>query len=181
MALTSTMYTLDINLSHVDRGLYETLALRVPMHPSESAEYFVARVLAYCMEYADGIAFSRGVSDADEPTLSVRDLTGEIKAWIEIGAPDSARVHKASKASPRVAIYTHRDPAVVRRQYTGERIHKAEQIMLHAIDRDLIAELVERLDRRMKLEIAVTDATLYVTTGPDVLIGAITSAPIIDI
>ncbi len=181
MALTSTMYTLEITLSHVDRAVYESLSLRVPMHPSESAEYFVARLLAYCLEYTDGIAFSRGVSDADEPTLCVRDLTGEIKVWIEIGAPDSARVHKASKASPRVAIYTHRDPGVVRRQYAGERIHRAEHIMLHALDRDLIAELVERLDRRMKLEVAVTDTTVYVTVGADVLIGAITSAPIMDI
>ncbi len=181
MALTSTMYTMEIALSQVDRGMYESLALRVPMHPSESAEYFVARVLAYCVEYADGIVFSRGVSDADEPTLAVRDLTGAIKAWIEIGAPDAARVHKAAKASPRVAIYTHREPLVVRRQYAGERIHRAEHIMLHAIDRDLIAELVERLDRRMKLDVTVTDGTLYVTVGTDVLIGAITSAPIIDI
>ncbi len=178
MALTSTMYVLDIALSHVDRGIYETLSLRVPMHPSESAEYFVARVLAYCLEYSDGIAFSRGVSDADEPTIAVRDLTGALQAWIEIGAPDAARVHKASKAAPRVAIYTHRDPLIVRRSYEGARIHRAESVMLHAIDRTLIDDIVSRLDRRLKLAVTMTDATLYVEVQGAMLSGDITTYPI---
>ncbi len=175
------MYVLDIALSHVDRHVYESLALRVPMHPSESAEYFVARVLAYCLEYTDGIAFSRGVSDADEPTIAVRDLTGALKAWIEIGAPDAARVHKASKAAPRVTIYTHKDPAAVRRAFVGERIHRAESITLHAIDRDLIDEIVARLDRRLKLEITVTEGTLYVTIDGAVLTGDVVPYALTDV
>lgn len=173
MALTSTMYTLDVALAHVDRGVYEALSLRVPMHPSESAEYFVARVLAYCLEYAEGIAFSRGLSDPDEPTLAVRDLTGAITTWIEIGAPDASRLHKASKAAPRVVIYTHRDPAGLQRQLAGERIHKSERIELYAIDRDLIDELVARMDRRMKFDLSVTDGTIYLVLGTTTLTGTV--------
>ncbi|MBP6773549.1 MAG: YaeQ family protein [Gemmatimonadaceae bacterium] len=161
MALTSTMYTFDITLSNVDRGVYETLALRAAMHPSESPEYFTARLFAYCLEYAEGIVFSKGVSDADEPTIAVRDLTGALQVWVEIGAPDAARLHKASKASPRVAVYTHRDPAQVQRQLAGERIHRAAEIPLYAIDRDLIAAFCERLDRRMKFSLSMTDGTVY--------------------
>lgn len=173
MAQSSTLYTLDIALSHVDRHVYETLSLRVPMHPSESPEYFVTRVLAYCLEYTDGITFSRGISDPDEPTLAVRDLTGALQAWFEIGAPDAARVHKASKAAPRVAIYTHRDPAQVCRAFVGERIHRAADIPVYAIDRELVAAIAERLVRRMSLEITVTDGMLYVTTDGVVLSGAV--------
>jgi uncharacterized protein YaeQ len=178
MALTSTMYVFDVALSHVDRGIYESLSLRMPMHPSESAEYFVTRLLAWCMEYAEGIAFSKGVSDPDEPTLSVRDLTGALQVWVEIGAPDAARLHRASKAAPRVVIYTHRDPSIVLRQYVGQRIHRAESVRLHDIDRALIAQLVERLDRRMKLEVTVTDGTIYVTVDGEVLSGEVGSRPI---
>ncbi len=174
------MYVLDIALSHVDRSVYESLALRVPMHPSESAEYFVARLLAYCLEYTDGIAFSRGVSDADEPTIAVRDLTGALQVWIEIGAPDAARVHKASKAAPRVAIYTHKDPVAVRRAFVGERIHRAESITLHAIDRELIDEIVARLERRMKVDVTVTEGTLYVTIDGSVLTGDVTPYALTD-
>jgi uncharacterized protein YaeQ len=180
MALTSTLYTLDITLSHVDRHVYESLQLRVPMHPSESAEYFVARVLAYCLEYTEGIGFSRGISDPDEPTLFVRDLTGTLTAWFEIGAPDAARVHKAAKAAPRVAIYTHKDVAMVRRAFAGERIHRAETIAVHAFDRDLIVALAERLDRRLTLDVTVTDGTLWITVGGAVLTGTMTTWPLQD-
>lgn len=173
MALTSTVYTFDITVSNVDRGVYETLALRVPMHPSESPEYFTARIIAYCLEYAEGIAFSRGVSDPDDPTISVRDLTGALQCWIEIGAPDAARLHKAAKASPRVAVYTHRDPAQLQRQVAGERIHRVEQIPLYAIDRDLIAAFCERLERRMQFSLSLTDGMLYLDVDGVTLSGAI--------
>lgn len=179
MALTSTLYSLEITLSHVDRQLYETLSLRVPMHPSESGEYFVARVLAYCLEYEEGIQFSRGVSDADDPTLCIRDLTGTIQAWFEIGAPDAARLHKASKAAPRVAVYTHRDPEQVLRPLRNERIHRAESIVVYAIDRELIAEVVPKLGRRMRWELTVTDGNLYLTIDGTVLTGLVTSYPLI--
>jgi uncharacterized protein YaeQ len=173
MALTSTMYAFDIALANVDRGVYESLEFRMAMHPSESAEYFVARLLAYCLEYTEGIAFSRGISDPDEPPLSVRDLTGSLKVWIELGAPDAARLHKASKAAPRVAVYTHRDPASLRRQWDGEKIHRAEQIELYALDRELIDAIAEKLDRRMKLELSVTDGTIFVNVAGATLSGTV--------
>lgn len=173
MALTSTMYAFQVALANVDRGVYESLEFRMAMHPSESSEYFVARLLAYCLEYTEGIAFSRGISDPDEPPLSVRDLTGSLKVWIELGAPDAARLHKASKAAPRVAIYTHRDPASLRRQWEGEKIHRAEQIELYAIERELIDAIAEKLDRRMKVELSVTDGTLFVNVAGSTLSGTV--------
>lgn len=173
MALTSTMYACQVELAHVDRGVYESLDFRMAMHPSESPEYFVTRLLAYCLEYTEGIAFSRGVSDPDEPTLSVRDLTGAITAWIEIGQPDAARLHKASKAAPRVAVFTHKEPRVWLSQLAAAKIHKADQLQLWALDRELIDALVEQLDRRFKCELSVTDGTIYVNIGGATLTGSL--------
>ena len=103
--LTATMYTFDVALSGVDHGVYESLNIKAACHPSE-AEDVAARVLAYCMEYKEGIAFSKGISDPDVPAISVRDLTGAIQSWIEMKfARRRATPHKASKASPRVAVY----------------------------------------------------------------------------
>lgn len=178
MALTSTIYTFDIELANVDRNVYETLSLRVPMHPSESEEYFVTRLLAYCLEYREGIAFSRGISDPDDPTLSVRDLTGAIRRWIEIGSPDAARLHKASKAAPSVAVYTHRDAAMLHRQLAGERIHRSDTIDLFTFDRELVDDLAARLDRRMKFSLSVTDGTLYVMLGAETITGSVTRHPL---
>ena len=173
MALTATIYTFTIQLSDVDRAVHEALALKVARHPSETAEHLLTRVLAYCLEYAEGIAFSRGISDPDEPALAVRDLTGALKVWIDIGSSDAARLHKAAKAAPRVAVYTHKDPAQLRQQLAGERIHRAEALELHAIDRELIAGLVQRLERRTAFDLSVTDRHLFISIGHDTLSGAV--------
>src|SRR5215510_7556386 len=156
MALTATIYNIDVELADVDRNVYDTLSLRMARHPSESEEYFVTRLLAYCLEYAEGIQFSNGISDPEEPTISVRDLTGAIKVWIEIGAPDAARVHKASKASPRVAVYTHRDVTQLLKQWAGERIHRADELELYAFDRAFIAAFGAKLERRMAIALSRT-------------------------
>jgi uncharacterized protein YaeQ len=172
LAVTATIYTFDIDLAHADRGVYERLALRVARHPSESEDYLVTRVLAYCLEHTEGIAFSTGgLSDPDEPALVVRDLTGVITAWIEIGAPGAARVHKAGKAAARVAVYTHKDPDKVLAQWEGERMHRVPE--LYRIDRALLDALVARLVRRMSFALSVTGAHLYVTLGDTVLDGAV--------
>ncbi len=173
MALTSTMYTFDVALSDVDRGVYESLAIKAACHPSETEEYFATRILAYCLEYREGIAFSKGISEPDVPAISVRDLTGALQSWIEIGSPDAARLHKASKASPRVAVYTHKEPRIFLRAYEGERIHKAESLELYAMDRELLAEFVKRLDRRVNFSLTVTDGELFLDFDGDSVHGAV--------
>jgi uncharacterized protein YaeQ len=173
MALTSTMYTFDVALNNVDRGVYESLTIKAACHPSETEEYFATRVLAYCLEYREGIAFSKGISEPDVPAITVRDLTGALTAWIEVGSPDAARLHKASKAAPRVAVYTHKEPRIFLRAYEGERIHRAAELELYAVDRELLAAVVERLDRRVKFAMTVTDGQLFLDFGSDSVHGSV--------
>lgn len=174
MALNATVYTLDIDLSDSDRSVYESLALRVARHPSESDDYLVARVLAYCLEYAEGIAFSRGgLSNADEPAIAVRDLTGALEAWIDIGSPDAARLHKACKLAPRVAVYMHKDPGQFLRNLSGGRIHRAEALELYALDRAVVAALAAKLERRMAFALSINERELYLSIGDDTLTGVV--------
>jgi uncharacterized protein YaeQ len=174
VALTATIYNFDVDLADADRQVYESLALRVARHPSESEEYLVARLLAYLLEFAEGIEFSRGVSDPDEPAIVIRDLTGAISAWIDIGTPDAARLHKASKSARRVAVYTHKDPTQFLKQLDGEKIYRAEALELYAIDRALVNALVARLERRVAFSLSITDRELYLSIGQENLTGTIT-------
>lgn len=173
MAQGATIYNFDVELADNDRGRYESLALRIAQHPSESEEFLIARLLAYLLEFTEGIEFSRGVSDPGEPAIAVRDATGALTTWIDIGMPDAARLHKASKAARRVAVYTHRDPRQFLAQLAGERIHNAEALELYALDRGLVTSLVGRLDRRMAFSVSVTDRELYLSIGTDNLTGAV--------
>jgi uncharacterized protein YaeQ len=173
MALQATVYNFDIELTDSDRGVYESLALRVARHPSESEEYLIARLIAYLLEYAEGIAFSRGVSEPDEPAVAVRDLTGAIATWIDVGTPDAARLHKASKAARRVVVYTHKDPRQFLNRLAGETIHRADRLELYAIDRTLVSALVARLERRVAFSMSVVDRELYVAIGAENLTGKV--------
>jgi len=173
VALTSTIYRFDIDLADADRQLYESLALHVARHASESEEYLVARVLAYALEFTEGITFTRGLSEPDEPAILVRDLTGVVRSWIEIGTPDAARLHKACKASPRVVVYCHKDSAQWIRALAGERIHRSESLEIYALDRTLVGELVARLDRRMSCALSVADRELTVSIGTETLTGSV--------
>jgi uncharacterized protein YaeQ len=175
VALTATIYNFDIDLADADRHVYESLALRVARHPSESEEYLVTRVVAYALEVTEGIAFSDGgLSDPDEPAIAVRDLTGAIRSWIEIGSPDAARLHRASKAAPRVAVYTHKDVERLTANLAGERIHRREALELYAVDRALVAALAARLDRRMAFTLSVSGGELFVSIGTETLTGVVT-------
>lgn len=173
VALTATIYKFDIDLADADRHVYESLALQAARHPSESEEYLVARVLAYALEFTDGIAWSRGLEEPNEPAIAVRDLTGVMRVWIDIGTPDAARLHKASKAAPRVVVYTHKDPAQLVGRLAGEKIHRVDAIEVYAIDRHLIGALVARLDRRMAFGLSIADRELFISIGTETLNGAV--------
>ena len=165
MAETATIYNFAIDLADMDRNVYETLELRVARHPSETAEYMLVRVLAYCLEYEEGIELTEGVSSGDEPALVVRDLTGRVTAWIEVGMPDAARLHRGSKHAGRVAVYTHRDARQVLAQFSGEKIHRGSEIPIRAFDRGVIDEIASVLDRRNSLSLSVTHGELYIAMG----------------
>jgi len=165
VAQTATIYTLTIDLADMDRGVYETLDLRIARHPSETAEYMLTRVLAYCLEYQEGIGLTEGVSSGDEPALLVRDLTGRITAWIEVGMPDATRLHKGSKLAGRVAVYTHRDARQLLAQLTGAKIHRAEGISIRFFDHRLIEEIAALIDRRTSFSLSVTHGELFMSIG----------------
>jgi uncharacterized protein YaeQ len=175
MALTATIYNFDVDVADADRHRYESLALRVARHPSESEEYLVTRLLAYVLEYAAGIEFSRGVSDPDQPAIAIKDLTGRITSWIDIGTPDAARLHKAAKSGARVVVYTHKNADQFLKQLSGEKIHRSDELELYAMDRALVAALAARLERRVAFSVSIADRELYISIGTETLTGRVTS------
>ena len=165
MALTSTIYTFTIDLADVDRGVYESLSLKVARHPSETPGYMLTRVLAYALEYTEGIVMTDGISSGDEAAIVVRDLTGRITTWVDVGMPDAARLHRAQKLADRVAVYTHRDIRQLLGQLAGETIHRAGDLPIYAFDRTFIEEASAALDRRAALTISVTDGEMLLAIG----------------
>lgn len=165
MARGSTVLQFDIELSDVDRNVYETLNISLARHPSESGPYLVARLLAFALEQTEGLAFTRGLAASDEPAIWVRDLTGQLQAWIEVGTPDGPRLHKASKAAGRVAVYCHKDPTPWLRSLGRERVHASDEISLVGLPVGPIEALADAVERRNAWSISRIEDTVYVEAG----------------
>ncbi|MDI1428490.1 YaeQ family protein [Polyangium sorediatum] len=181
MALTATIYHLQVNLSDVDRGVYETFDLRLARHPSESMRYLLTRTIAYCLSYEEGITFSKeGLCSTEEPPVVIRDPTGLLVAWIDIGSPSAERLHKAAKAARRVALFTHAPLALLQREASSRVIHKVEAIEVWRIEPTFLDAVEAKVDRNTKLDLLRDDEQLYITVGDNVVTGTITRCSLVE-
>jgi uncharacterized protein YaeQ len=179
MALGATMHRFVLGLADIDRGVHEALDLRVARHPSESARHLWLRVLAHALSFEAGLAFSKGgLSDADAPALELRDATGALLAWIDVGAPSAERLHRAAKLAPRVEVFTTQDLAALRREAAAGAIHRAPAITVHRIDAALVAALEARLERQVRLEVTRSGGHLYLSVEGEALDGPVESGPL---
>lgn len=180
MAPNATIYSLDITLTDMDRDVHAEFNLRAAQHPSETSDYLLTRIVAYCLEYAPGIAFTKGIADGDAPAIWVHDATGQLTAWIEVGMPDAKRLHMARKRVERVAVYTHKNPMLLLEQLAGHHIHRASTIPIFGLERQLLADLGNLLERRMTWSLLVTERQLYINIGATSLESTIAVHQLVD-
>ena len=181
MALTATPYHFKIALSDVDRNVYESLDLRPARHPSETLRYLLTRTLAYCLSYEEGIAFSKGgLSSSDEPPLSIRDATGMLLGWIDVGSPSAERLHRAAKAAERVTVFTHVELATLRREAATRTIHRGESIEVVRFEPAFLDALEAKLERNTSFELVHHSEHLYATFASGVIEGEVSRAPLIE-
>ena len=164
MAQTATLYRFRIELSDVDRGVYESLDLRTAMHPSETYPYLFTRVLAFALNSAPGLEFSPGgLSDPDTPGIQI-SANGAVELWIEIGNPSAKKLHRASKAAKAVKVYTYKDPNALLREVEGKGVHKAEDIEVYALSSSLLSRLEEMVERDNKWSVIHNDGVITVSS-----------------
>jgi len=162
MALSVTMHRFDLDVSDVDRNVYERLELRAAQHPSETTRYLLTRVLAHCLSFEEGIGFSRGLAFPEEPAVWVKDLQGVTKVWIEVGTPSAERLHKASKAVPKVVVYTQHDVELLKKSVRGQKVHRLDAIEVFAVPSAFLAELEGVLERSNSWAISRSEGEIYV-------------------
>lgn len=180
MALSATLYHLQIELSDVDRGVYLPLDLRLARHPSETMRYMLTRLFAYCLAHTEGIAFSKeGIASTDDPAIAVRDPTGQLLEWIDVGAPSAERLHRATRMARRVSLYTCAALAQLQREAASRTIPRVGDIEVWRLEPAFLDAIDPKVDRNGKLELVRTDGVLYVTVGGEVIEGTITRASLV--
>jgi uncharacterized protein YaeQ len=165
------LYRFNIELSDIDRGVYESLDFRIAQHPSETGPYLLSRVLAYALSYQEGIEFTPGgLADPEAPALRVVGGLNTINVWIEIGNPSARKLHKASKTAKKVIVYTYKSPDVLVQEIRANEVHRANEIKIFAIDPKFLAELETHIEKNNRWSILVQQGQIDVNTGKQSLI-----------
>jgi uncharacterized protein YaeQ len=166
------LYRFTINLSDIDRGIYEELDLRLAQHPSESITYLITRMLAYVLTYQEGLEFTpSGLSDPDLPALWAKTDHGSIRLWIEVGSPSARRLHKATKTATQVIVYTYKKPEVLLKEVRENDVFKAETIQFYAFDPDFLLALEKNIEKNNRWSILVQEGQISVNIGSETHIG----------
>jgi uncharacterized protein YaeQ len=170
MALKSTIYKAQLQLADMDRGLYADHALTLALHPSETEERLMMRVLAFALcvpadDVRGRLESAKGLSDTDEPDLWQRDLTGALVQWIEVGQPDERRLLKAGGRAERVRVFAYGSAAPIWWQALAPRIARAGNVAVQRIPPEQGKALADLAARSMQLQLTVQDGHVWVADG----------------
>ncbi len=165
MALPSTIYRVTLQVSDVDRGVYETIQTTAAQHPSETGERLVARLLALAIFHEPELAFTKGLCAAAEPDIWVVGPDGRTQLWVEVGLPDADRIIKASRHAERVALLTCGKALANWDQQHLPKLEKIANLTVASVEQGFISAIVSRLERVIGWSITITEGTLYLAIG----------------
>jgi uncharacterized protein YaeQ len=161
MALPSTIFKAELQISDLDRSYYNTHSITVARHPSETDERMMMRILAYALHASEALSFAGGLSSTEEPDLWERDLSGEITLWIMVGQPDEKQIKKAFSKSPRVVVYWYgnKNPDL------NELKSKLRTLSLISIPPATSLAMAKLAERSMKIQYTIQDANVWLTAN----------------
>ncbi len=161
MAIKPTIYKLRIALSDLERNYYDTLNLTVALHPSETPERMMARVMAYCINAQEGLSFGKGLSDSEEPDLWLRSMDEQTLLSIDVGEPSFDRVKKLSRQAKHAKIYSFNSKSDVWWDQ-GKSKFGTLDADVYRIDHNNIQQLSQLISRTMDLSVTITGQSAYV-------------------
>ena len=166
MALRSTVYKAELQVADMDRGHYATHALTLARHPSETEERLMVRLLAFALNADESLAFGRGLSADDEPDLWLRDLTGAIRLWIEVGLPEEKWIRKACGRAERVLVVAYGgSKADIWWSQNAGALGRQDNLAVLRIDAEAGAALAGLAQRSMQLSCNIQDGEVWIGSG----------------
>lgn len=168
MALSATIYKLELHVADMERNYYGSHALTLARHPSETGERLMLRVLAYALFADEALAFTRGLSTVDEPALWQKDLTGAIQCWIDLGHPDERRLLQAAGKADHVVVLCYGGQASqVWWEGVREAARRVRKLTVLSISPAQAQALAALAQRNMSLHASIQEGTVLMTGARD--------------
>lgn len=166
MALKSTIFKVDLQIADLDRNYYQTHALTLARHPSETDERMMVRVIAFALWADAALEFGKGLSSDDEPDLWRHDLTGAIEEWIEVGLPDEKRIRRACGRSKRVMVVSYGGRAAdLWWEQNQSQLRKQDKLTVINLPVETTQALAGGVARSMQINCTVQEGELWLVIG----------------
>lgn len=162
MALKSIIYKATLQIADMDRHYYADHQLSIACHPSETLQRMMIRVLVFALHANERLEFGKGISDAEEPDIWQKDLTGTIEQWIEIGQPEERRILKASGRSDKVFLYLYGSGASVWWKQIHSKLARARNLTVVQIAPEIAIDLERFCHRTMHLQATIQDGEIWI-------------------
>ena len=170
MALKSTIFKAELQISDLDRHYYATHVLTLARHPSETDERMMVRLLAFALFADEYLEFGRGLSAEDEPALWRKDLTGAIELWIEVGLPDERELRKACGKAARVVVLCYGGRgADIWWNDNREQLARLRNLTVLALPEECTLRLARLAQRNMQLQCTIQDGQAWLGNEHDTL------------
>jgi uncharacterized protein YaeQ len=158
MAVKSTIYKAEIEISDIDRSYYATHQVTIAQHPSETDRRLMARLWAFAVLADERLEFGRGLGNHDDPDLWQRDLTGNIQRWIELGQPDESDIRKACGRAQQVVVITYSgNSAEVWWNKIAASLNRCKNLTVVDFDSEAIQSSTQLVQRSMRLQAMVQE------------------------
>ena len=166
MAIKSTIFKAELQITDMDRNYYTDHALTIARHPSENDERMMLRILAFALNADERLSFTKGLSSEDEPDLWLKSLSDEIELWIDLGQPDEKRIRRACGRSQQVIIYTYnRNSAQMWWEKMQNKLQRFSNLRIFNVDDATMATLAGFSQRTMQLQFTIQDGTTLISDG----------------
>ncbi len=167
MALKATIYKAELGIADIDRHYYHDHTLTIAQHPSETDERLMVRLLAFALHAHEHLTFGKGLSIEDEPDVWLKDLTGAIDLWIDVGQSDEKRIRKACGRAKHVVIYSYGRGADVWWEKNRSALARAGNLSVFSLPTDASASLAKLAQRTMHLQCTVQDGQVWLADNDD--------------
>ena len=168
MALNATIYKADLDISDMDRHYYANHGLTLALHPSETEERLMVRLLAFALNADEALSFTRGLSSEDEPDVWKKDLTGDIELWIEVGLPDERRLRKACGRARKVMVYAYGGRTMdIWWDKTAKDLARLDNLAIFKLPEETTDALTALVQRSMRLSCTIQDGDIWVSDGTE--------------
>lgn len=164
MAIKSTVFKAELQVSDMDRHYYQNHALTLAQHPSETEQRVMVRLLVYALHADERLEFGKGLS-SEEPDLWRKDLTGQVELWIEVGQPDEQEIRRACGKASEVFVYTYSgNSAQVWWDKIAQSLERCKNLTVINLSNDSCKALAALARRGMQLQCFIQDGQVQIIT-----------------